>query len=408
MVTPVKRPPLLPPRSATKTHCTSNQAEIESNGYHVDTSLPPALMSTSGSSPSSEEEHTRRGQRDRRTPNNRRRNKSRSRSRTSRTRSPKVSQQTQGRSPSPSTMSRRGRSRSPSPFPNSGAVEPWMQAPVGNNLYSASSNNIAVLPPQEGFNKLHIVPNSHGSQNPSVVLVTADDGENGIFATNLTPIRNRQVVRPPLSTPSHHRNVPKSYGRATTTPSAPTNQHPTMYNRTPNRERSQSPAVRLPPAVPSSSAQRATRGRSSTPNRDNRGRSKNNSDSLSRSRSRQRERSSSVSRIRKQLSGDGTLRERLFGNSPIKRRESDNNDSSQPSLPPESILPRTLLTTSVFHNNQTNLWIATINTNQKTEGGKGFAAKYLRAFSYPTEREAKEAANAYAPPRMHPFGDYLK
>ena len=104
-----------------------------------------------------------------------------------------------------------------------------------------------------------------------------------------------------------------------------------------------------------------------------------------------------------QFRGSGTITEKIFGDKVSK--EKSKAVGNQLPIAPESILPRTLLTSSVFHNPSSDLWIATINTNQKSEGGR-HSAKHLRAFSYPTEREAKESALANSPPRMLPFDDY--
>lgn len=71
---------------------------------------------------------------------------------------------------------------------------------------------------------------------------------------------------------------------------------------------------------------------------------------------------------------------------------------------PEPIHPRILLTATVYHNTATNLWIATINTNQKgVSKNPSTASKYLKAFSFGTEKEARESAIANAPPKMLPF-----
>jgi FYVE zinc finger len=70
----------------------------------------------------------------------------------------------------------------------------------------------------------------------------------------------------------------------------------------------------------------------------------------------------------------------------------------------ESIHPRILLTATVYHNTATNLWITTINTNQKgVAKNPATASKYLKAFSFASEREARESAIANAPPKMLPF-----
>jgi trimeric autotransporter adhesin len=62
---------------------------------------------------------------------------------------------------------------------------------------------------------------------------------------------------------------------------------------------------------------------------------------------------------------------------------------------------RTLLAATVYHNSATNLWITTINTNQRgVARDPATANRHLRAFSFASEREAREAAIANAPPKM--------
>jgi len=73
---------------------------------------------------------------------------------------------------------------------------------------------------------------------------------------------------------------------------------------------------------------------------------------------------------------------------------------------PERIHSRILLTATVYHNTATNLWIATINTNQKgVAKNPAKASRYLKAFSFSTEKEARESAIANAPPKMMKFSD---
>ena len=71
---------------------------------------------------------------------------------------------------------------------------------------------------------------------------------------------------------------------------------------------------------------------------------------------------------------------------------------------PERSHSRILLTATVYHNTATNLWIATINTNQRgVSKNPKTASKYLKAFSFNSEKEARESAIANAPPKMMPF-----
>ena len=107
---------------------------------------------------------------------------------------------------------------------------------------------------------------------------------------------------------------------------------------------------------------------------------------------------------------EGSILERLFGDrvSEDRRARAQRHASlcrnNEPSQLPERIHPRILLTATVYHNTATNLWIATINTNQKgVATNPTTASKYLKAFSFPTEREARESAIANAPPKMIPF-----
>lgn len=67
---------------------------------------------------------------------------------------------------------------------------------------------------------------------------------------------------------------------------------------------------------------------------------------------------------------------------------------------------RNLLATSVYHNHATGIWITTINMSQKETVNKSNAVKYLKAFSFQTEHEARESAYANAPARMLPFDEH--
>jgi hypothetical protein len=71
---------------------------------------------------------------------------------------------------------------------------------------------------------------------------------------------------------------------------------------------------------------------------------------------------------------------------------------------PKGMATRALVTASVYHNQTTGLWITTINTNQHQNViNTSEASKYLKAFSLHSEREARESAYAYAPPKMWPL-----
>ena len=73
----------------------------------------------------------------------------------------------------------------------------------------------------------------------------------------------------------------------------------------------------------------------------------------------------------------------------------------------QQIRPRVLLAATVYHNTATSLWITTINTNQKgVARDPKLANKYLKAFSFPSEQEARESAIANAPPKMIPFSEF--
>lgn len=72
---------------------------------------------------------------------------------------------------------------------------------------------------------------------------------------------------------------------------------------------------------------------------------------------------------------------------------------------PKPIHTRTLLTSSVYNNQATGIWITTINMNQNSNVTRSNAAKYLKAFSFHTEREALESAYANAPAKMIPFDE---
>ncbi len=124
----------------------------------------------------------------------------------------------------------------------------------------------------------------------------------------------------------------------------------------------------------------------------------------------------------------GSLRVKLFGDQVSKSAKraylpfettSRSNSFSQknPASPsptsshatislPKAVHTRQLLKSSVCHNNATGLWISTVNTNQKSSVIDAKQnSKYLKAFSFLTEREAKESSYANAPPIMLPFSE---
>lgn len=93
------------------------------------------------------------------------------------------------------------------------------------------------------------------------------------------------------------------------------------------------------------------------------------------------------------------LMEKLFGDQVIKPMHGGHTGSMN-----LDIRPRVLLAATVYHNTATNLWITTINTNQRgVARDQAIANRFLKAFSFSTEREARESAIANAPPKMVPF-----
>lgn len=98
----------------------------------------------------------------------------------------------------------------------------------------------------------------------------------------------------------------------------------------------------------------------------------------------------------------GGIMEKLFGNQVEKRTLTNNLVGSLN----YEIRPRVLLAATVYHNTATSLWITTINTNQRgVAKNPATANKFLKAFSFATEREARESAIANAPPKMVPFNE---
>ena len=102
---------------------------------------------------------------------------------------------------------------------------------------------------------------------------------------------------------------------------------------------------------------------------------------------------------------DGGLMQKLFGD----HREIESRSLSSGTAGfqlPFRIHSRILLTATVYHNAATNLWITTINTNQRGVATNPVtASKYLKAFSFASQKEARESAIANAPPKMLPFSE---
>jgi len=117
----------------------------------------------------------------------------------------------------------------------------------------------------------------------------------------------------------------------------------------------------------------------------------------------------------KSLRKQGGILERFFGDQVSKDAKNGFNSTAHSntsigslgaSQQAEPIHPRVLLSATVYKNAATNLWIATINTNQKgVATDPKLASKYLKAFSFGSEQEAREAAIANAPPKMMLFDE---
>lgn len=113
---------------------------------------------------------------------------------------------------------------------------------------------------------------------------------------------------------------------------------------------------------------------------------------------------------------EGGLMDRLFGSqaeddgSDVNRRESAFTFASESTFRlPDKVHSRILLSATVYQNAATSLWIATINTNQRgVATNPATASKYLKAFSFTGEKEARESAIANAPPKMLPFNEHPK
>eukprot|EP00934_Nitzschia_sp_Nitz4_P009017 Nitzschia sp. Nitz4//scaffold8_size234185//118341//121948//NITZ4_001266-RA/size234185-snap-gene-0.16-mRNA-1//1//CDS//3329559833//9007//frame0 len=103
--------------------------------------------------------------------------------------------------------------------------------------------------------------------------------------------------------------------------------------------------------------------------------------------------------------GANNVMESLFGNVRASRRPKNLSGFDLDNMS-GSVLPRTLLPSSVIYSEATNSWVATVNTNQKALEVNNVeeSSKALRAFSVPTKKQAVALARAWAPPFMHPFG----
>ena len=87
----------------------------------------------------------------------------------------------------------------------------------------------------------------------------------------------------------------------------------------------------------------------------------------------------------------------------------DGGHTSRGGIALDQVRPRILLAATVYHNTATGLWITTINTNQRgVAKNPKLANKYLKAFSFPSEHEARESAIANAPPKMVSFHESPK
>jgi hypothetical protein len=110
----------------------------------------------------------------------------------------------------------------------------------------------------------------------------------------------------------------------------------------------------------------------------------------------------------KHASGNASITslDRRKRNGIIEKLFGDHVQKTRGGLSIDQVRPRILLAATVYHNTATNLWITTINTNQRgVAKNPSLANKYLKAFSFPSEHEARESAIANAPPKMVSFND---
>ena len=251
--------------------------------------------------------------------------------------------------------------------------------------------------------------------------------------------RHRSSSRTRVESPSPRNKCPS---RTRTRSTSRTRvESPSPRNRYQNLTRKPPPSPRMIPVIPPiPNAEPTTRGRSAslTPSAS---RARSRSQSLTRFRQSlsPRDRSSNrsfadarsvkseqlsvggVSQINGQVQSStprstrkqGGILERFFGDQVSKDATNGFNSSAHSNMSigslgtsqqAESIHPRVLLSATVYKNAATNLWIATINTNQKgVATNPKLASKYLKAFSFGSEQEAREAAIANAPPKMMLF-----
>eukprot|EP00566_Odontella_aurita_P013387 CAMPEP_0113542786 /NCGR_PEP_ID=MMETSP0015_2-20120614/9804_1 /TAXON_ID=2838 /ORGANISM="Odontella" /LENGTH=455 /DNA_ID=CAMNT_0000442889 /DNA_START=104 /DNA_END=1471 /DNA_ORIENTATION=+ /assembly_acc=CAM_ASM_000160 len=113
------------------------------------------------------------------------------------------------------------------------------------------------------------------------------------------------------------------------------------------------------------------------------------------------------------MSGEGGMMEKIFGDATpgavisARRRRSSSEPAVSVASMAGSVLPRTHLPYEVTHNPTSGLWVATVHTNQKAldRGDMAAANKALEAYPFDDEGQARSAAEAWAPPRMHPFAE---
>ena len=122
----------------------------------------------------------------------------------------------------------------------------------------------------------------------------------------------------------------------------------------------------------------------------------NRSPESGRDRNREYRSSSQTASVRQNTGSDEShFQEDVIANLNTSRDVSNSQASSGNVCLPRPIHTRNLLATSVYHNQDTGIWITTINMSQKETVNKSNAAKYLKAFSFQTEREARESGKIF-------------